>query len=228
MRNRIVVFTSLLAIVIVSVIFMDIKKSSSQNEGTPNSMNTTPQQQTQKSKSGGKGALVVYFSRREAASSVYKDQPLEIGNTKKMALFIREKTQGEEFELLPVKDYPNNFKKTSDVAQEEQNNNERPKFKGSLPDVSQYDTIFIGAPVWWGDYPMIVHTFLDSVNLDGKNVVPFSTHEGSGLANYPEVLKRKYPKANVLKGLAIRGSDVAYSRVNVKEEVDEWLDGLGY
>ncbi|WP_260163286.1 flavodoxin [Leuconostoc mesenteroides] len=57
------------------------------------------------------------------------------------------------------------------------------KLKNPLPDVSGYNTVFVGAPVWWGDYPMVVYTFLDAVDLNGKNVVPFATSEGSGLVN---------------------------------------------
>ncbi|MGS6024093.1 flavodoxin [Limosilactobacillus fermentum] len=63
------------------------------------------------------------------------------------------------------------------------------RLKSPLPDVSKYDTIYIGSPIWWGQYPMIMFTFFDKENLNGKTIIPFTTHAGSGLANTVEALK---------------------------------------
>ncbi|MFT9267454.1 flavodoxin [Oenococcus sp.] len=228
MKTRVTLFIAAIAIIATAVIGFDLLRGQNKNSPTTTvNQNVSSNNQGDKVK-GKQKTLIVYFSRREAASSIYKNRVLKIGNTKQIADMIKSKTNGVEYEIVPVKDYPKSFDRTSEVAQQEQNDNARPKIKNPIPDVSQYDTIFIGAPVWWGDYPMVVHTFLDAVDLNGKNVVPFSTHEGSGLANYPEVLRRQYPKARILKGLAIRGSDVAYSRGDVQGRVDRWLTSLGY
>ena len=90
---------------------------------------------------------------------------------------IAEKTDADLFEIVPADDhYPMTYAELTDVAKREQNENARPAYKGSLPDLSGYDTVFIGAPVWWGDWPMIMYTVFENNDLAGKKLVPFSTH----------------------------------------------------
>lgn len=108
------------------------------------------------------------------------------------------------------------------MAQREQQENARPAIKNPIPDVSKYQTVFIGAPVWWGKYPMVVRTFMDKVNLNGKTVIPFDTNEGSGMANFQEQLQQQWPQANVPEGFAIEGSQAASAR----GQVESWLQGL--
>ena len=93
---------------------------------------------------------------------------------------------------------------TTEVAKQEQNDNAKPAYKGEVPDLSGYSTIFIGAPVWWGDWPMIMYTFFENEDLSGKKLVPFSTHECSGLANFDTALAEACPDSEVLEGLAVR------------------------
>ena len=85
-----------------------------------------------------------------------------------------------------------------------------PAYAREVPDLSQYSTIFIGAPVWWGDWPMIMYTFFENnkEGLAGKTLIPFSTHEGSGLSGFDKKLSSACPDATVLDGLAIRGNSV--------------------
>jgi flavodoxin len=116
------------------------------------------------------------------------------------------------------------------VAKQEQNDNARPEYAGEVPDLSQYNTIFIGAPVWWGDWPMIMYTFFET-NADmfaGKKLVPFSTHEGSGLSGFDRKLASACPNSQVLEGLAIRGNDCQNKQDSVRSSVNDWLTGLGY
>ena len=124
--------------------------------------------------------------------------------------------------------YPYTYAELTDVAKKEQDENARPVIKDALPDMSQYDTVFIGAPVWWGDWPMIMYTFFESADLSGKNLIPFSTHEGSGLSGFDKKLSSAVSDANVLTGLAIRGNDCQNDKTGVESKVDEWLSGLGY
>lgn len=172
-----------------------------------------------------KKVLVVYFSRTKG---VYGGN-LSKGNTARVAEFIQKKTDADIYEIVPKKNYPNDYEKTTEVAQQEQDDNARPAIKNKLPNVKKYDTIFIGAPIWWGEYPMIVRTFLDKEpNLNGKKLVPFTTHEGSGLGNTSQQLKRQFPKAKVLKGFSATGSDVKADPKAVQKQVDRWLNGLNY
>ena len=110
------------------------------------------------------------------------------------------------------------------LAQEEANNGELPPYEGEVPDLSQYDTVFIGGPIWWGTYPQVMFTFFKENDLNGKTLIPFTTHEGSGLASTVEDVKAAYPDANVTKGFAIYGHEVRTG----KAKVEKWLKGLGY
>ena len=97
----------------------------------------------------GTDILVVYFSR---TGEQYGVGVIDEGNTAIVAQMIAEQTGADTFEILPVDDhYPMTYSELTDVAKQEQNENARPAYEGGVPDLSQYSTIFIGAPVWWGD-----------------------------------------------------------------------------
>ena len=170
--------------------------------------------------------LVIYFSR---AGEQYTVGVIDKGNTAIVAEMIAEQTGADLFEVLPVDDhYPMTYNALTDVAKQEQNTNARPEFAGELPDLAQYDTIFVGAPVWWGDWPMIMYTVFENNDFSGKKLIPFSTHEGSGLSGFDRKLASSCPNAEVLTGLAIRGNDCQNRQDSVKESVTQWLAGLGY
>ena len=169
--------------------------------------------------------LVVYFSR---TGEQYTVGVIDEGNTAIVAKMIAEKTGADLFEILPETDYPYTYAELTDVAKKEQNEKARPAIKEELPDLSQYDTIFIGAPVWWGDWPMIMYTFFENADLAGKNLVPFSTHEGSGLSGFDRKLASAVPDATVLTGQAFRGNDCQNRKDSVSDAVDKWLSGLGF
>lgn len=180
---------------------------------------------TNTSHAASKKTLVVYFSRTKG---VYGGD-LKKGNSAQVADFIKQKTNADTYEIVPKKAYPSSYNKTTKIAQREQNRNARPAIKGQLPNVKKYDTIFIGAPIWWGEYPMVVRTFLDKESgLNGKTLVPFTTAEGSGLGNTSSQLKKQFPKAKVRKGFTARGDTVKNNPNEVRSRVDNWLDGLGY
>ena len=111
------------------------------------------------------------------------------------------------------------------LAKEETKNGELPEYEGDV-DLSPYDTVFIGGPVWWGTYPQVMFTFFKkhAGDLKGKTVIPFTTHEGSGLANCVEDVKEAFAGANVTKGFSIYGHEVRTE----KAKVEKWLKGLGY
>ena len=110
------------------------------------------------------------------------------------------------------------------LAKEEANKGELPPYEGEAPDLTEYDTVFIGGPVWWGTYPQVMFTFFKkhAGELKGKTVIPFTTHEGSGLANCVEDVKAAFAGANVTKGFSIYGHEVRTERA----KVEKWLKSL--
>ena len=195
------------------------------NEAAPSADNTAEQEDD----SAGEGrSLVVYFSR---TGEQYTVGVIDKGNTAIVAEMIADETGADLFELVPADDhYPMTYDELTDVAMREQNEGARPEYAGEVPDLSQYDTIFIGAPVWWGDWPMILYTFFENNadTLAGKTLVPFSTHEGSGLSGFDKKLEKACPDAMIAKGLAVRGNDCQDRQDSVREDVAEWLGELGY
>ena len=168
-------------------------------------------------------ALVVFFSH---AGDNYAVGNIEVGNTKIVADYISEITGADQFEIVTHKYDGMAYTPLINLAQEETRKGELPPYEGDIADLSQYDTVFIGGPVWWGTYPQVMFTFFKKHqnDLKGKTVIPFTTHEGSGLANCVEYVKEAFPGANVTKGFSIYGHDVRSG----KNKVEKWLKGLGY
>ena len=163
-------------------------------------------------------AIIVYFSRSGNNYVNGSIVSLPVGNTERAAKFIQELTGAEMFRLDPVRTYALDYNECIQEAQKEQRANARPAVK-SLPDISGYDTIYIGYPNWWGTCPMCVFTFMESADFTGKTVKPFCTHEGSGMGHSEADIKRVCKGANVMKGLAIHGADVAQSKLLIQK----WL-----
>ena len=149
-----------------------------------------------------KKVLVAFFSK---TGENYGVGNIKIGNTHKVAQEIARQTNGTLFEIKPVKEYPDGYKECTEAAQEEFRNNARPKIKGYVENMDEYDMVYLGFPIWWGDAPMPVYTFLESYNFSGKQIYPFATHEGSVMGHSEEALKKALPKSTLHKGLAIYG-----------------------
>lgn len=164
--------------------------------------------------------LVVFFSH---AGENYSVGNIEVGNTKIVADYISEMTGADQFEIVADKDYDMPYMQLIDVAKQEANDGELPAMVGKLENVDQYDTIFIGGPVWWGTYPQVMFTFFRDYDLNGKTIIPFTTHEGSGLASCVDDVRKAYPDADVKPGFAIYGHEVRSGR----NKVEKWLKGLG-
>ena len=178
------------------------------------------------SDSEGSRILVVYFSR---TGEQYTVGVIDHGNTAIVAEMIADETGADLFEILPEDDhYPMTYAELTDVAKKEQNENARPAYVGEVPDLSQYDTVFIGAPVWWGDWPMIMYTVFENNDFSGKTLIPFSTHEGSGLSGFDQKLEGACPDSTIGKGLAIEGNDAQNNQEKARESVSGWLTELGF
>lgn len=170
----------------------------------------------------GKRILIAYFSR---ADENYRVGYIEKGNTRILAEMLAEMTGGELFEIKTVKSYPKEYDTAIEEAKQEKESNQRPEIAGKLPNVQDYDMIFLGYPIWWGDLPMGVYTFLEKEDFTGKTIAPFCTHEGSGMAG-TEVFVAEATKAKMLPGLALEGTVAQNSRDKAKEELSKWLQDI--
>ena len=164
-------------------------------------------------------SIVIFFSH---AGDNYSVGNIEVGNTKIVADYITEIKGSDQFEIVTHKYDGMAYMPLIELAKAEANNGELPPYEGTAPDLSQYDTVFIGGPVWWGTYPQVMFTLFKDINLDGKTVIPFTTHEGSGLASCASDVKKTFPKANVTKGFSIYGHEVRTG----KAKVEKWLKSL--
>ena len=142
--------------------------------------------------------LIVYFSWSSS------------GNTEKMANVIKERTGGDILEIEPAVAYPTDYSECGDVAKVERDENARPEI-ANLPDsLDEYDTIFIGYPIWWHTAPMIIGTFLESYDLSGKEVYPFSqsaSMDTEQFANAMDFVRTSATNATIHDGLFVSASD---------------------
>ena len=167
--------------------------------------------------------LVVYFSR---TGDNYNVGNVEVGNTAMVASYIKEYLKADSFEIVPVEKYPDSYDECTKKASQEQKDNARPKIQNKIADFDKYDTIFVGYPIWWGDLPMIMYSFFEDYKFDGKDVIPFNTHEGSGDAGTYDKIQSKLPSAKVNnKGLALDGKTARSD--DGKQQTVQWLKGLG-
>lgn len=165
--------------------------------------------------------LVIYFSHtgenylRDGIRNITK------GNTEIVAEKIAAMTGAELFKVETVQEYPYNYHECCDVAEYELNKNIHPKLKKYLDNITEYDPIYIGYPIWWGTMPMAMFSLLSKLDFRGKTIKPFATSEGSGLGSSVADLTRICPNAIIKKGLAICGSDASMSDTLVKNWLDE-------
>ena len=155
--------------------------------------------------SGGQRILVSYFSRS--------------GNTEKVAQEIEKQTGGTLFEIIPEEPYPDDYDETVERFRREREEDARPEVAGTVEDMDSYDIIFVGFPIWGGDIPYVVRTFLEQYDLDGKTVVPFCTHGGSRFGSSLGTLEGLCPDSEILEGYEVSGSLSG----NVAEDVSDWL-----
>lgn len=164
-----------------------------------------------------KKSLVIYFSR---ADENYAVGYIDKGNTEVIAEYIKDFTGADLFKVEGVKGYSADYNTCIEEAKQRQVANERPELKEYIDDISEYEVIYIGAPVYWGTMPQEMFTQLERLDFTGKIVRVFTTHEGSSLANIPSDIKKICRGANVLDdGLAIRGALVN----EAKDIVENWI-----
>ena len=164
-----------------------------------------------------KKSLVIYFSR---ADENYSVGYITKGNTEVIAEYIRDITGADLFKIEGVQGYSADYNTCIEEAKQRQQRDERPELKAYIDDISQYEVIYIGAPVYWGIMPQEMITQLEKLDFTGKTVRVFTTHEGSGTGSIPSQVKRVCKGANVLDdAIAIRGAFVN----SAKGKIENWV-----
>ena len=158
--------------------------------------------------SGHQKIAIIYFSAT--------------GTTKRVAGYIKDEIGGDLIEIQPKDKYTDedlNYNNDNSRATKEQNDSSiRPEIENNI-DTDSYDVIFLGYPIWWGDAPRIILTFLDESNLSGKTVIPFCTSGSSGIATSVNYFKNNYKDINWLDGKRLGSS---------QSEVKDWVNSLDY
>ena len=164
-------------------------------------------------------SLVIYFSRVDENYFGGQMKYITKGNTEVVAEYISDITGADLFKVERKIDYAKDYRTCIDEAKVEQRNGELPELKTYLDDINDYDVIFIGGPIYWGTLPQPMFTQLSKLKFAGKIIMPFSTHEESGLASIVRDIKKYAPNANIKSGLAILGSNV----YQAKDKVEKWI-----
>ncbi len=197
----------------------------SQNFTATRAIPVHPTQEQTPANPGDGSALIVYFSHKRAT---YPEMQLEVGHTQRLAQFIRATTEADIFRVEPTEEYPEDYDALDRMAQEEEQNRTYRDIRPGAPDTTEYSTVFLGFPIWWGAQPMALQTFMRDHNLNGKTIMPFCTHEGSQFGNSLDVLTQYYPDATVLDGFAHRGSEVYDNPDGARSAVETWLQGQDF
>ena len=145
------------------------------------------------------------------------------GNTENIARHIQTVLNADLYEIIPADLYTSedlNYSNDDCRANQEQNDpNARPAISGSVEHMEDYDVVFLGYPIWWGQAPKIIHTFLESYDFDGVTIVPFCTSGSSGIGSSAANLQSLAPDANWLSGQRFSGSVS-------QDTVASWVEGL--
>ena len=172
---------------------------------------------------GSPNILIAYFSRKGENYLNGSIVDLPVGNTEVAAKLIQGLAGGDLFRIDTVQAYPADYQKCTEVARQELDCGARPELSGKVPDLDGYGVVFLGYPNWWNTMPMAVWTFLEGGDFSGKTILPFCTHEGSGLGHSESDIKASCPGARLMKGLAIKGGSVR----KAQEPISAWLRQAG-
>ncbi|MGN1269322.1 MAG: flavodoxin [Clostridia bacterium] len=215
--NKRVIIGIIIAIIVIIVValgymFLNRNKPTTENNESIENLQSNKdeseieienEKENQNTTSLDKKIIIAYFSLPETNGSAKEDSTITVngenlGNTQYVANLIGEHTGADVFRIEAVKEYnTSDHQALIDDAKKEQNDNSRPEIKNKINNFDEYDTIFIGYPIWWSDLPQILYTFLESYDFTGKNVFLFSTNGGSGLAGTVSTIKNKLSSANV-------------------------------
>lgn len=169
--------------------------------------------------------LIAYFSLAdivpEGADASAHATP-SIGNTESAAIEIQNQVGGDLFAIHTVQTYPVNHRECSAIAEEEMRSDARPELSTHVENMEEYDTVYIGYPIWWYIEPMAIRTFLEEYDFTGKTVIPFCTTLGAGISESEENIASLASGATVLEGLTLRTG-----RQDMSEDISSWLAEIG-
>lgn len=152
--------------------------------------------------------LVAWFSRS--------------GNTRVIAGQIARSLEADQFEIEPVRSYPEDYFETVEQARQERDRGFEPPLAASVEQLATYKTIYLGFPIWGGTAPPVIRSFLSGHDLAGRTIVPFITHGGFGTGDSLAVVAEHAPEAHLVDGFVMERPQ---ERQTI-ERVTQWLDGL--
>ena len=164
--------------------------------------------------------LIAYYSRKGENLVNGSIHTLRTGNTEIAAITIQKLTGADLFQIVPVRDYPEEYCRCIDLARQDLLRNVRPELKQYPDGMESYSEIYLGYPNYWGTMPAPVWTFLEHFDFSGKTIHPLCTYEDSGFGHSLEDLRRICPTAKIDKGLAVRGVDVQ----DETETIEQWIN----
>ena len=197
--------------------------------------------QSEETASSGSRILVLYFDQGEnsegagdtevdaiTSASLYRGIPDGIDQNDVLAMKneIVSRTGADEYAVRINEKYAPAYEDMVDQAADDQDDDKQFTFESDLPDLSAYDTIFVGEPVWWGGMPQPMVNVFEQLDFSGKTIIPFGIHLGSGFGRILSQMEAMEPDAVVSDdGLTINGHT---TNDDARSQVDEWLTGLGY
>jgi flavodoxin len=164
--------------------------------------------QSSNNQEGGK-VLIAYFSWG--------------GNTKGIAEEIQRQTGADLFEITLVNPYSSDYNTVLDEAQRDQNAQARPEISGSVGNMEQYGTVFLGYPNWWASIPMPIASFLEEYDFSGKTIIPFCSHGGGRFGQSLTAIAKLAPDANMGEALSVHYSGGS----SLVGDISGWLDQNG-
>ena len=141
------------------------------------------------------------------------------GNKKTIAEKIRHITGGQLFEIKTIKEYPRNYTDIVNLAKQEKEQDIKPELANKI-DISGYDTIFLGTPVWWYTFATPVKTFLSENDFSGKTIIPFCTHGGGGAYSTYSDMEKLCPDAVIKTGFT------SYENSAKESEIEQWINSV--
>lgn len=208
-------------------------KSRRQNQtvnSTAGAVNETLDTKTSDTSSDGGKILIAYFTAGENsgvdadASASYSVIDGEAkGRVRAIADMIQENAGGDLFSIQTDVVYPADGEKLIDDAQEEQDEDARPKLTSQIENLDSYDTVFVGFPTWWYDMPQAMYSFFDEYDFSGRTIIPFNVHNGSRFSGTIETIQELEPDATVIEnGFTVNERDVE----NAASDVADWISEL--
>ena len=202
MNKKVIIVISIILVVVVALVIYFLLTNNSQNNNEQNSNNSIISDDSDSKR------VVVYFSAT--------------GNTERVAGYIQGITGSDIIEIIPADEYTNadlNYSDDDCRANQEQNDdNARPEIANEIA-IDSYDTIYLEFPIWWGDVPKIILTFLDTYDLSGKTVIPFCTSGGSGISTSMNTLRNYNQNINWIDGKQ-------FSSGATENVVEAWINSL--